>query len=264
MITSGQEIKRLCLEKNLITPFSEKNLRNSSYDLTVGDEIYCGNSETDNLRIRTTYLAKNDSFKIPAYGFAYILCNENIKLDYCMTARVSLRMSLIYKGLILTVQPPFDPNYNGKVIVLLHNMSTEPIYLKRGERIVTIEFSYVYGATPSPTSEIFDQPSVASLQEKIKSEMKSGLNELIVKNQKNSQKHRGLVTIVITTLSIFAAITLGMSPMIGTYLEKRLDSKYASEIESLKTEIYKLNRELEQQSTKLNEYNHNLQKAVRD
>ncbi len=82
--------------------------------------------------------------------------------------------------------------------------------------------------------------------------------------QKNSRKHRSLVTLVITTLSIFAAITLAMSPLIGSYLEKKLDAKYASEIEVLKTEIFKLNRELNEQSIKLNEYNKNSQKAIRD
>lgn len=264
MITSGQEIKRLCLEKKMITPFCEKNLRNSSYDLTVGDEVYCGSNQTENLRIRTTYLAKNDSLKIPAYGFAYILCSENIKLDYCMTARVSLRMSLIYTGLILTVQPPFDPNYNGKVIVLLHNMSTEPIYIKRGERIVTIEFSYVCGATPHHTPEIFNQPSVVSLQEKITTEMKSGLNALITKDQKNNQRYQILVIGLWAAVGVIATISLCMAPLSAYYVEKRLEAKYVSEIDLLKNELSRMNTKIIDQETHLKEYNKNSQKDDRD
>lgn len=263
MIVSGKEISKQCLEKNLITPFAKDNLRNSSYDLTVGDEIYCG-AEIQNLRIRTTFLARNDGFKIPAYGFAYILCNETIKLPHCMTARISLRMSLIYKGLVLTVQPPFDPNYNGKVIVLLHNMSTEPIYLKQGERIVTIEFSYVCGTTPLSTKEIFDQPSVNSLQEKISTNMKSGLTELIMKDQKNNQRYHILVIGLWAAVGVIATISLCMAPLSAYYAEKKLENKYSTEIENLRADVLKLQNRIEQQQDKIKEYNKLLPNSTRD
>lgn len=263
MILSGKEIERLCIQQHLISPFNENNLRNSSYDLTVGEEIYCG-ARDDIPTISTTWLAPYESFKIPAYGFAYILCNENIKLNYCITARVSLRMSLIYKGLVLTVQPPFDPNYNGKVIVLLHNMSTEPIFLKRGERIVTIEFSYVCGATRSNKSEIFDQPSVISLQEKITTDMKSGLNSLITKDQKNNQRYQILVIGLWAAVGVLATVSLCMAPLSAYYIEKKLEAKYAFEVESLKNDVINLNRKVTQQESQLKEYNKNSQKIFRD
>ena len=263
MIISGKEINKQCLEHNLITPFISNNLRNSSYDLTVGDEVYCG-AEIESLRIRTTFLAKNDSFKIPAYGFAYILCNETIKLPHCMTARVSLRMSLIYKGLVLTVQPPFDPNYNGKVIVLLHNMSTDPIYLKRGERIVTIEFSYVFGTTPLNSLEIFDQPSVVSLQEKISTHMKSGSTELIMKDQRTNQRYHLLVIGLWAAVGVIATISLCMAPLSAYYAEKKLEAKYSTEIEGLRADVQKLQNQIEQQQVKITEYNKLLPDDLRD
>ncbi len=49
-------------------------------------------------------------------------------------------MSYIYKGLIVSSQPPFDPGYEGMIVVMIHNLSNIPQLFKRGERFVTIEF----------------------------------------------------------------------------------------------------------------------------
>ncbi|MCL6184931.1 hypothetical protein MU404_16500 [Acinetobacter baumannii] len=257
MILSGIEIGKLVEKQSLISPFIEKNLRNSSYDLTVGDEIYCGSKHS--LTMRTTYLGENESFEIPAYGLAYILCNENIKLPSYVTARVALRMSLIYKGLVLTVQPPFDPNYNGKVIIFLHNMSTTPVYLKRGERIATMEFCLVFN---TKSEDIFDQPSVNSLQEKITHDVQSGLTDLVLKNNKNKTNYNIFFTVVIGVLGaliaiygVFLSIAYNIPEKSFEIYKNSIDAKYAAEISSLNAKIENL--EIQLKSAEILKENHN-------
>lgn len=245
MVLSNIEIKKLCNNQNLITPFIEGNLKNSSYDLTVGDEFYCG--KTDGSIITTSALAIDETFKIPAYGLAYIICNEYIELPNYLTARVSLRMPLIYQGLVLTVQPPFDPNYKGKVIVFLHNMSTAPVHLKRGERIVTMEFFYII----NPDTTIINQRSVISLKQSIKNEVTSGLTDLVLKNNKSKSNYNIFFSVSLGVLTILLTIFVGFLSVAFTVPEKsfesyknNIDTKYASEISGLNFKIEKLENQL--------------------
>ena len=246
MVLSNLLIKKLANEKNLISPFKEENLRNSSYDLTVGREYFPGKSSNQSTLI-TNILRPGESFAIPAYGLAYILCSEVIELPNDLTARVSLRMSLIYKGLVLTVQPPFDPNYKGKAIIFLHNMSTSPVYLKRGERIATIEFFSIQ----EPDNGIVQQDSVTTLNENIKYEVTSGLTELILKDKKNTSKNNLLLTTSITILTlILTAIAMLLNFVFTTadksfdYYKKEIDAKYQNDISELNTKIQFLESEL--------------------
>ncbi len=141
MILNDNEITiRSNAANGLISPFNPDNLRLSSYDLTVGKEYYIGQSDTGSL-FETQNLRDSQSITIPPHAVCFILTEEEINLSDDITARVSLRMTHIYAGMVLTSQPPFDPNYQGKVVVMLHNLSSAPYHLKCGERVATIEFT---------------------------------------------------------------------------------------------------------------------------
>lgn len=238
MVLSGIEIERLTSSNSLIVPFIKENLRNSSYDLTVGDEIYCGSQH--NSKLVTTYLGLDETFEIPAYGLAYILCSENIKLPNNITARISLRMSLIYKGLILTVQPPFDPNYNGKAIIFLHNMSTSPVFLKRGERIATLEFFWI--SNPK-LEDIFDQVTVRSLQQNIKHDVQSGLSDLIKKDEKNNNKENFLILNFVAALGIFLALFTFITDKMVNSAKDEMNIQYKNKINELESQIKSIKNE---------------------
>lgn len=232
MVLSGNEIKLLANNHQLITPFIQSNLRNSSYDLTVGDEFYSGSQHQS--KLITTYLGINETFEIPAYGLAYILCNETIKLPFDLTARISLRMSLIYKGLILTVQPPFDPNYEGKAIIFLHNMSTSPVFLKRGDRIATLEFIKI----KDPVNiNIFNQSNVLSLQQNIKHDIKSGLSDLIQKDKKNNRKENFLIINFVAALGIFLALFSYITDKMITSAKEEMNIQHQKELSELKEKV---------------------------
>lgn len=238
MVLSGIEIERLTSSNSLIAPFIKKNLRNSSYDLTVGDEIYCGSQHKS--KLVTTYLGLDETFEIPAYGLAYILCSENIKLPNNITARISLRMSLIYKGLILTVQPPFDPNYDGKAIIFLHNMSTSPVFLKRGERIATLEFFWI--SNPK-VEDIFDQVTVRSLQQNIKHDVQSGLSDLIKKDEKNNNKENFLILNFVAALGIFLALFTFITDKMVNSAKDEMNIQYKNKINELESQIKSIKNE---------------------
>lgn len=157
----------------LITPYNEANTRAGSYDLTIGDEYYIGSSQDESI-LDTQSLSKDQSFAIPPHAVCFILLTEAIKLPSDVTAKISLRMTHIYSGLVLTSQPPFDPGYSGKIIVMIHNFSASPVYLKKGERLATIEFSKL----ESLPKEVRPHRSITTLKGQLTKPLVSSLSEI--------------------------------------------------------------------------------------
>jgi len=148
MLLPSQDIHTLCQPGpgQLINPYDIENLRGSSYDLTIGEEYYVG-QDFSGTKLSTEKLEPAQAFWIPPHAVCFILSTETLELPKELSAKVSLRMSYIYAGLVLTSQPPFDPGYKGRAIVMLHNLSSEPISMRRGVRVATIEFMKLSSAT---------------------------------------------------------------------------------------------------------------------
>jgi deoxycytidine triphosphate deaminase len=211
MILANDEIQALCRahsSNDLIHPFNKDNVRRSSYDLTVGDEYYIG-GEADETSLKTEQLAREQAFTIPPHAICFVLCAESIHLTDELTARVSLRMSLIYKGLVLTTQPPFDPGYKGKVVVMLHNLSSQPHTIREGERLATIEFVRLR----HPATHNKPHKSVSTLQGVLSSPISSSLTEI----SKIAEGTHDRVTWLSQQTLLFAALIVAVLAVPGFY-----------------------------------------------
>lgn len=216
MILADHEIRVLSTtkENSLVSPFEEDNLRKSSYDLTVGDEYYIGDYEGQG-PIKTTKLRRGQTFFIPPHAVAFVICEERIYLKENLSAKVSLRMAHIYKGAILTTQPPFDPGYLGKVILLVHNLSSEAIYFQRGERIATMEF---YKLNSNPKSKKA-QSSVVSIEKQLSRPLYSSLDSISKTSKESLEKIkvfiRGSYTFGIAALGVLITFIGVMVALMG-------------------------------------------------
>lgn len=202
MILPSQEIEHLSKgqTQGLIYPFYEENLRASSYDLTVGEEYYIG-EEGASSKLSTQLLKPRQSFTIPPHAVCFILAAENIHLPEDVTAKVSLRMTHIYAGMVLTSQPPFDPRYHGRVVVMLHNLSSVAFHLKCGERVATIEFMRVE-ETPHKSKA---HRSVTTLQEQLPKPFVSSLTEIASMAKSSNKKVNWLSGHMLTFLALVVA-----------------------------------------------------------
>ena len=229
MILPSQEIKQLSNNKNqdlnLISPFEDENLRPGSYDLTVGEEYYIGQPGSSS-SLTTEILKPRQSFTIPPHAVCFIRSTENINLPSNITAKVSLRMTHIYAGLILSSQPPFDPNYHGGVIVMLNNLSSESITLKRGERLVTMEFSQLL--------EIPDKPkphrSVSTIEEQLTKPLISSLTEIANTSASTQQR----VISFTDQILMFAALIVAVLAVPGFFTYTSLVDRLGEQKDQIK------------------------------
>lgn len=219
--------------EQLIVPYNEKNTRAGSYDLTIGDEYYIGSSQDESV-LDTRVLSQDQSFAIPPHAVCFILLAEAIKLPADVTAKISLRMTHIYSGLVITSQPPFDPGYSGNVIVMVHNFSASPVYLKHGERLATIEFTKLATAP----QQAKPHRSVTTLKGQLTKPLVSSLSEIA--NMSKAAQDR--VSWLRDQMLIFAALIVAVLAVPGFFsyngLVDRINEQ-RDEIKELKASIDK-------------------------
>ncbi|WP_175715323.1 dCTP deaminase [Burkholderia ambifaria] len=241
MILSNNEIQGLVGQHPpLIDPFVAGNVRLSSYDLTIGSEYYIS-ADGKSSAIATQQLSPNQSFTIPPHGICFILSGEDINLPEDITAKISLRMSLVYRGLVLTSQPPFDPGYSGKAVVMVHNLSSDAHHLKRGDRIATIEFVKVHN--PSTPGSPPTHRSVTSVMGQLTTPVTSSLSEISAQAV-SAQKQ---VVWLSGQALVFAALVVAILAIPGFYSY----TTFADRLGDQKAKIDDLSKQVDDQRLEL-------------
>lgn len=93
--------------------------------------------------------ALRHTLTIPPYGSAIIELKETVDTytaavenNKLIIGRFDLKLSQVYQALISQQATQVEPLYCGKLYCFIHNLSGRDIFIREGEKIATIEFSY--------------------------------------------------------------------------------------------------------------------------
>jgi deoxycytidine triphosphate deaminase len=120
---------------HLIEPddFVFEGLRPASYDLHVGDHYYVND--------RRFELQRKQKLSIPANGLVYIATKERFNIPYYLVARYSLRVTQVYRGLLIDNGLQIDPGYHGRIYIPVHNFTDEVRVLNRDDAFLSVDFT---------------------------------------------------------------------------------------------------------------------------
>ncbi len=136
MVLSNETIKELIKEGTLkILPYDESKVGSIGVDLHLGDTAL--NPD------------KGEEFSLDEYHFSldeFLIANtkEHIEIPDNLMARLVPRSSIARLGVLVTLDADIlPPNYTGKPILTLKNLSKKPILLKSGLSLCQIIFEEV-------------------------------------------------------------------------------------------------------------------------
>jgi deoxycytidine triphosphate deaminase len=133
----------------MIQPFVDAQLKPASYDLTLGP--LCQLEGRERILRRP-----GDILEIPPNSIVFVSMNERLCIPYYMIGRFNLAIEFVYKGLLLGTGPQVDPGFQGVLSCPLHNISNNPIRIRRGQHFATIDFTKT---TPlGPVADAFKTP----------------------------------------------------------------------------------------------------------
>jgi deoxycytidine triphosphate deaminase len=120
---------------HLIEPddFDIQALRPASYDLHVGDHYYVNDQRFE--------LRTKERLSIPANGLVYVATRERFNIPYYLVARYSLRVTQVYRGLLIDNGLQIDPGYHGRIYIPVHNFTDQPRVLTRDVPFLSVDFT---------------------------------------------------------------------------------------------------------------------------
>lgn len=127
----------------LIYPFYEKKLQGASYDVTIkGPVVYWKFADSGEVEKKTIQIEKRgDSFDLEPNSIAFVTLEPTFRIPTYLALRFNLKITHIYKGLLLGTGPLVDPGFSGKLSIPLHNLTSNTYRFLYGEELITMEFT---------------------------------------------------------------------------------------------------------------------------
>lgn len=157
-----------CQKVNLIYPFDPDFVEPASYTLHAGRE-YMISLRPGQLESRN--LEQEGKVVIPPNGLIYIRFFEEVNIPHYMIARFNLRVSQVYRGLLLGTGPQVDPGFRGHLGCPIHNFTDEDKTIEFFERLGTIDFE----KTTPLGQTYFMERNIADITEEQYAHMRAGV-----------------------------------------------------------------------------------------
>lgn len=155
----ADDIRDYCNEHGLLIEkgFKENNLKGASYSLSPHDsEGWLVDDEGRIVSLEVCNSGGQECFFVPKNSLVYIKIKEKLKIPYYIIGRHNLKVSYVYKGLLLGTGPQVDPGFNEHLIIPLHNLTNSPVEILHDKSFVSIDFirtSKIHFNSKPPTTE---------------------------------------------------------------------------------------------------------------
>jgi hypothetical protein len=147
-----EEIKSLGLIHVPDADFEEdRSYQPTSYDLRLGSEYVMPHKGG---QFEISHCDSNGMLTIGPFATAIVSTYESVSLPAYVVGRFNLRLTHALEGLIVQMGTQVEPDYDGPLYALLHNISDQPKTLKFRDydtRPFTIEFAYT--SQPAPPAD---------------------------------------------------------------------------------------------------------------
>ena len=139
-LLNSADIKSYVETVGLIDPFNENDLKSASYAAKIAGE--CKYWDEDSKTFSQVTLEKTgDKLKLKPNAIAFVGIEPTFRLPDYIALRFNLKITHVYRGLLLGTGPLIDPGFVGKISIPLHNLTRNEYVFSFGEHLIWIEFT---------------------------------------------------------------------------------------------------------------------------
>lgn len=187
----------------MIDPFDPEALKPAGYELHLGKDYAIGGEPK-----KLYDVPGKDELVIPPFEVVIISTKEIINLPRFIIARWNLRVRKVYEGLLWTGGPQVDPGWVGPLFCPIYNLSSEPVKLRLGERIVLMDFVKTTPFKKGKTKEYHRPPRRQKLEDYnwgLKSALVTEAGRRINDVEKKISRVESMIGIMFTVIAILIA-----------------------------------------------------------
>ncbi len=125
----------------MIHPFSRdarQRLKGASYEARPKRFIRW---DDDGRKLISPPFDSSGSYRLPANSITFAQIESRISLPSYMAMRFNLRIKHVHRGLLLGTGPLVDPEFEGDILIPLHNLTSDDYEITLNEGLIWIEFT---------------------------------------------------------------------------------------------------------------------------
>ena len=122
----------------MIYPFYEDKQKPASYEVAVlGKYVYWDEKNKKHVG----EIKRGKEFVLRRNSIAFVTLEPTFRIPEYIAFRFNLKITHIYRGILLGTGPLVDPGFTGKLSIPLHNLTTNDYTLVGGEPLIWMEFT---------------------------------------------------------------------------------------------------------------------------
>jgi deoxycytidine triphosphate deaminase len=124
----------------MIYPFESRKLKSASYAVPIlGKVVYW--DDHNSKQVQT--IDRDEEFTLRPNSIAFVTLEPMLRLPDYIAFRFNLKITNVYRGILLGTGPLVDPGFVGKLSIPLHNLTTNDYKFTGGEDLIWMEFTKI-------------------------------------------------------------------------------------------------------------------------
>jgi deoxycytidine triphosphate deaminase len=143
-LLNSADISDYIATTGMLYPFDEADLKPASYQVNFGGKCV---SWDKNGEKKVFQINRGENFILENNSIAFVTLEPFFRLPDYIAVRFNLKISFVYRGLLLGTGPLVDPGFVGRLSIPLHNLTTNDYVIRGGEPLIWVEFTKL---SPNP------------------------------------------------------------------------------------------------------------------
>jgi deoxycytidine triphosphate deaminase len=146
-LLNSSDIRSYVGATGMVFPFSDddKKFKTASYEVDLlGKCVYwdgAGNKVVQQVK-------EGDEFVLRKNSIAFVTLRPMLRLPQYIAIRFNLKITHVYRGILLGTGPLVDPGYRNRLSIPLHNLTNNDYVFKGGEGLIWMEFTKLSHTQP--------------------------------------------------------------------------------------------------------------------
>jgi deoxycytidine triphosphate deaminase len=153
----------------LVHPFHEDKgrIKAASYEVKAGGSAVRWDAEGRKI---VTPINTTSPIYLPKNSITFVQIESEIRLPQYIALRFNLRITHVHRGLLLGTGPLIDPEFDGEILVPIHNLTDQDYSIPTSEGLIWVEFTKTSAAPDENRPYKFEphkiRPTVADYLER--------------------------------------------------------------------------------------------------
>jgi deoxycytidine triphosphate deaminase len=121
----------------MVHPYSDDNLKAASYQVRMGGRFI---RWQDGKKIEQN-VAESGAITLPPNSISFVQTEVTFRLPHYIAMRFNLQISHVHRGILLGTGPVVDPGFQGRLLIPLHNLTSDSYTIAATEPLIWVEFT---------------------------------------------------------------------------------------------------------------------------